>query len=59
MSWDASESEAIATLLGAIKALNEKVERQAATIAAQETWLRELREEAFDLKTKAGEEPNE
>jgi hypothetical protein len=55
MSWDARESEAIATLMGAIAALNEKCDRQAATIAAQESWLRDLRGEVFDLKTKAGE----
>lgn len=62
MSWDASESEAIATLMGAIAALNEKCDRQAATIAAQESWLRDLRGEVFDLKTKqdkevAGDQP--
>lgn len=55
MSWDASESEAIATLMGAIAALNEKCDRQAATIAAHERWLQDLRGEVYDLKTKAGE----
>lgn len=54
MSWDASESEAIATLMGAIAALNEKCDRQAATIAAQERWLQDLRGEVFDLKTRQG-----
>ncbi len=58
-SWDASESEEIATLIGAMKVLEEKIKRQEEIIALQEKWLQEKREEVFDLKTKTGEEPNE